>query len=208
MAPYRVVLAIVEPRHPGQAGDFGEYVEQIVTVRVGRSGTKVERLPIRGARVAFTRSGNQRRVDQAVVFHEAHEYAAEQPRDRGLGQRTGAPDAERVAGAFGVPRGPVLRLQGGFHLRNALGTLGEIPFELLQLSAQIGQKILAVDHRRRRFEGRGWEPRLVAGNPLAGSGLEPFSLGCSRASVRGETPAGRQSAARLDKRSGTRVVLS
>ena len=117
------MLAIVELRHPGKACDFGEYVEQIVAVRVGRSAAKVERLPVRGARGAFTRSGNQRGVDQAVVFHEAHEYAAEQPRNRGLGQRTGTPDPERVAGPFGVLRGPVLHFQGGFHLLNALRTL-------------------------------------------------------------------------------------
>ena len=146
MAPHRVVLAIVEPRHPGQAGDFGEHVEQVVSIRVGRSATKVERLPVGGARVAFTRSGNQRDVDQAVVFHEAHEYAAEQPRDRGLGQCTGAPDPERVAGAFGVPRGSVLRFQGGFHLRNALGALGEILFKPPQLPSQIGEESLSVDH--------------------------------------------------------------
>ena len=129
VAPHRVVLAIVEPRHPGQAGNFGEYVEQVVSVRIGWSGAKIKCLSIRGACVPVTRPGNQRFVDQAVVLGEAHEDATQQPRDRGLGQRTGAPDAERVADAFGLPRGPVLRLQGGFHLRNALGSLGESPVQ-------------------------------------------------------------------------------
>ena len=201
--------AIVEPPDSGKAGDFGEYVEEVVAVRVGRPGAEVQRLPVLGACIAFARTGDQRCVDKAVVFGEAHEDATEQPRDGSLTQRGGAPDQERVAGPFGVPRSPVLLLQDGRHLGNVLGALGEILFELPQLPAQIGQKILAVDHRRWMLESRGWEPRPVVGNLLAGSGLEPFSLGCSRARpVCGETPACRQSAACSDKRSGTGVVLS
>ena len=60
--------------------------------------------PVRRTRVASARFADQRRVHQAVVLREA-QHATEQPPNRGLGQLTGAPDAEGVAGAISRPRG-------------------------------------------------------------------------------------------------------
>ena len=140
VSPHRVVLAVVELRHSGQVPDLGEDVQQVVAVRVGRVGAEVERLPIRGACIAFSRPGDQRRLDQAVVFREAHEYAAEQPRDRGLGQRAAAPGTEGVAGALGLLRSPVFLFERGGHRRVGLRAFGEVLLQPLQLPAQIPQQ--------------------------------------------------------------------
>ena len=146
MAPHRVVLALVEAGHRRQAGGFGEHVEQVVVVRVGGAGAEVEGLPIRRAGVASAGAGDQRRLDQAVVLREAHEHAAEQPRDRGLGQCAVAPGAEGVAGAPGLARGPVLRFEGSGRPGVGVRPLGEVLLQVPEPPAEIAQQGGAADH--------------------------------------------------------------
>ena len=140
VAPHRIALAVVELRHSGQAPGLGEDIQQVVAVRVDRVGAEVERLPIRGACIAFSRPGDQRRFDQAVVLRKTHEHAAKQPRDRGLGQRAAAPDAEGVAGAPGLLRSPVFLFERGGHRRVGPRAFGEVLFQPLQLPAQVPQQ--------------------------------------------------------------------
>ena len=140
VAPHRIALAVVELRHSGQVPGLGEDVQQVVAVRVDRAGAEVEGLAVRSACIAFSRPGDQRRFDQAVVLRKTHEHAAEQPRNRGLDQRAAAPDAEGVAGAPGLLRSPVFLFERGGHRQVGLRAFGEILFQPLQLPTQVPQQ--------------------------------------------------------------------
>ena len=143
------MFAIVEPGHSGQLGDGPEYFEQVVSIRIGRVGAEVERLPVCGAHVSLAGAGEQRLVDQTVVLRETHEHATEQPRDRGLGEHAAAPRIEALTNPFGLSRCSVLGFEGELHPRVALGLLGEIHFEPLQLPAESAQQRFAIDHECR-----------------------------------------------------------
>ena len=110
---------------------------------------EVAHLALRGPLVAAARAADQRLFEQPVVLAEAHEHAGEQPRDRGLGQFAGAPDAEGRGGALGGARRLILGLQRCGHLRHAVGAVGQVPLQQPELPPQVAQQLLPVDRHQR-----------------------------------------------------------
>ena len=112
--PQRVVPTVVQRRDRGEACHLAEDVLQQFTVAVLWVSPEVLVAVAERRRPAWTLAREQRRVDQAVVLHEAHEHAGEDPGDRSLGDLALTPLFQRHRRPTGV-RG--LRMLGTQVLR-------------------------------------------------------------------------------------------
>jgi hypothetical protein len=102
-------------------------------------------LPVSGLAPSLARAGEERLLHQAIVLHEAHEDAGQEPGDGGLGEHTLAPDLEGLAGAPSIPGRSVLALQSDIHFRDSARSLTQVAFEDPQQPFQIIKQTLGVD---------------------------------------------------------------
>jgi len=136
--PERVVGEVEEPGG-GRMGAHGvEHMEQVVAVRQGAPlrGAKVELALVLRALPALAGARQERARNERVVFQKAHEDAAEQPGDGGLGDDLLAPGLE---GALAQRRVGVALVRRG-------GALAQVVFQAAQQALQVREQGGCVDH--------------------------------------------------------------
>ena len=131
VGPYWVVDLVIKLGDSRQTCHSTENIVEIIPVCIGRVRLKVQHLSVRRPTPPFTRTRNQRFVDQSVVLHETHEYAAQDPGNRRLRQNSFAPDLEGLPRTTCFFSGPILRLQAIRHFGHTARALPKIGLQVL-----------------------------------------------------------------------------
>lgn len=149
--PQRVVAGVEQLGHGRQSRKLGEDGEQVVALGVGGVLGEVDAEAVSGLLQAALLAagggtGEQRRVEQAVVFEKAHEHAGQYPGRRRLGDPGLAPGDEVLRGALRGLGAGVFIAQMGVADGVGLGVGEDVLLQPGQQGLQVGEQVLGVDH--------------------------------------------------------------
>ena len=132
----------------GQLRRLAEDGQEVLAVGLGRVAGDVEGVVVARERQPVARTGEARRVDEAVVLEEADEHAGEDPGDGRLGEVVLAPDLVGLGGAARAARARSYSSRTGASTSGFVAAaLAQVALEVLQQPLQVGEQARAVDHR-------------------------------------------------------------